>query len=108
TPRRNENASPSCGSSAAKPNAASAVLRARMPGVSKVWLSGTTPSHDQRSLVSFKPALPVIAAGRRTEAAVSLPSASTAQPSAGGTPAPLDEPPGDRCAVASHGLRGAP
>ena len=108
TRRRNAKASPRCGSSAAKPNAASAMLRAKMPGVSKVWLSGTMPSHDQRSLVSFSPALPVIAAGSRTEAAVSLPSARSAEPSASETPAPLDEPPGERYAIASHGLRGAP
>ena len=65
-----------------------------MPGVSKVKLSGTMPSVDQRSLVNFKPALPVIAAGKRTEAAVSVPKAKSAEPSQSETPAPLDEPPG--------------
>ena len=84
------------------------MLRARMPGVSKVKLSGTMPSLDQRSLVNFKPALPVIAAGKRTEAAVSLPKAKSAEPSQSETPAPLDEPPGERCAVASQGLYGLP
>ena len=84
------------------------MLRVRMPGVSKVKLNGTMPSVDQRSLVIFNPALPVIAAGSRTEAAVSLPNASRAEPSHSDTPAPLDEPPGERCAVASQGLYGLP
>jgi hypothetical protein len=59
-------------------------------------------------MVTFKPALPVMQAGMRTEPAVSLPNASTAEPSSRLTPAPLDEPPTERCAVASHGLYGAP
>jgi hypothetical protein len=84
------------------------MLRARMPGVSKVKLSGTMPAVDQRSLVIFRPALPVMAAGSRTEAAVSLPKANKAEPSHSDTPAPLDEPPGERCALASQGLYGAP
>lgn len=108
TPRRKARPSPRSGSSAAKLKPASAMLRARMPGVSSVKLSGTMPSVDQRSLVSFKPALPVIDAGKRTEAAVSVPKARSAEPSQSETPAPLDEPPGERCAVASQGLRGLP
>jgi hypothetical protein len=108
TSRRKASPSPRSGSSAAKPKAASAMLRARMPGVSNVKLSGTIPSVGQRPLVSFKPALPVTAAGRRTEAAVSVPKARSAEPSQSETPAPLDEPPGERCVVASQGLRGAP
>jgi hypothetical protein len=63
---------------------------------------------DQRPIVTFKPALPVMQAGMRTEPAVSLPNASTAEPSSRLTPAPLDEPPTERCAAASHGLYGAP
>src|SRR5215471_6199295 len=108
TRRMNSKPSPSEGSSAAKPNAASAMLRAKIPGVSKVWLNGTMPSLDQRSLVIFKPALPVIAAGRRTEPAVSLPKANSAEPSHSEMPAPLDDPPGERCALASQGLYGLP
>src|SRR5262249_19870648 len=108
TRRRNAKESPSCGSSAAKLKAASAMLRARMPGVSKVKLSGTMPSEDQRCLVIFRPALPVIAAGSRTEAAVSLPNANSAEPSHNETPAPLDDPPGGRCVLASQGLYGLP
>ena len=50
-----QNANPSLrwGSSAAKLNAASAMLRVSMPGVSSVKLSGTSPRVDQRPLVSF-------------------------------------------------------
>jgi len=96
--------SPRCGSSAAKLKAASAMLRARIPGVSKLKLSGTMPSVDQRSLVIFSPALPVTAAGRRTEAAVSEPKATSAEPSHSDTPAPLEEPPGERCTLVSQAL----
>ena len=76
--------------------------------MSNVKDSGTTPAVDQRPIVTFSPALPVIEAGMRTEPAVSLPNASKAEPSRRLTPAPLDEPPTERCAAASHGLYGAP
>ena len=92
------------GSSAAKPKARSHTLRASRPGVSNVKDSGTTPSVDQRPIVTFSPALPVMQAGMRTEPAVSLPNASNAEPSSRLTPAPLDDPPTERCAAASHGL----
>src|SRR5262245_65432892 len=95
TLRMNAKPSPRCGSSAAKLKPASAMLRARMPGVSKEKLSGTMPSLDQRSLVIFKPALTVIAAGKRTEAAVSLPKASSGEHSQSGTLDKLDRPHGD-------------
>jgi len=72
--------------------------------VSKVGDSGTTPSAGQRPSVTFRPTAPVIDAGTRTEPAVSLPRASSAEPSSRLTPAPLDEPPGARCAAASQGL----
>jgi len=36
------------------------------------------------------------------------PKANRAEPSHSETPAPLDEPPGERCALASHGLYGLP
>src|SRR5690348_16245767 len=108
TRRRKAKLSPRQESSAAKLKAASAMLRARIPGVSRVELSCTMPSVDQRSFVSFRPALPVIAPGKRTEAAVSVPNANSAEPSHDETPAPLDEPPGERCAVVSQGLRGLP
>src|SRR5215471_12216682 len=82
----------------------SATLRASSPGVSNVKDSGTTPAVDQRPIVIFSPALPVIEAGMRTEPAVSLPNASKADPSRRLTPAPLDEPPTERCAAASQGV----
>ena len=75
-----------------------------VPGVSKVGDKGTTPSVDQRPSVTFKPTFPVMHAGIRTEPAVSLPKASSAEPPSRLTPAPLDEPPGARCAAGSHGL----
>src|SRR5262249_23618791 len=108
TRRRKANPPPRWGSSAAKPKPASAIVRARIPGVSNEKLSGTIPAVDQRSLVNFKPALPVIAAGKRTEAALSVPKAKGAEASQGGTLAPLDGPPGSRCGIASQGLRGLP
>jgi Molybdate transporter of MFS superfamily len=74
------------------------------PGVSKVEDSGTTPSVGQRPSVTFGPTVPVMHAGIRTEPAVSLPKASSAEPSSRLMPAPLDEPPGARCARESHGL----
>ena len=92
------------GSTAPKPYATSATLRASTPGVSNVKERGTIPSVDQRPSVTFRPTLPVMDAGMRTEPAVSLPKASCAEPSRRLTPAPLDEPPTERWALASHGL----
>ncbi len=96
------------GSIAAKASATSATLRARTPGVSKVWLNGTMPSVDQRPAVTLRPTVPVALAGIRTEPAVSVPSAISAEPSSNATPAPLDEPPGERSCATSQGLRGQP
>ncbi len=94
------------GSSAAKAYAASLTLRVSTPTVSSVELSGTAPATDQRPTLVFSPTFPVMLAGTRTEPAVSVPSAISADPSARLTPAPLLEPPGTRCASASQGLRG--
>lgn len=47
-------------------------------------------------------------AGRRTEPAVSEPSAIKAEPSRNDTPAPELEPPGTRWWLSSQGLRGVP
>src|ERR1700746_1525217 len=47
-------------------------------------------------------------AGSPPDPALSLPNASKAEPSRRLTPAPLDEPPTERCGAASHGLYGAP
>src|SRR5258705_6962108 len=63
---------------------------------------------DRRIIVTINPVLRLSKAGLRPEPAVSLPNASTAEPSSRLTPAPLDEPPTERCAVASQGLYGAP
>ena len=60
---------------------ASETLRASRRGVSNVEDSGTTPSVDQRPSVTSNPPVPVIEAGIRTEPAVSLPQASSADPS---------------------------
>ena len=52
--------------------------------------------------------MPHHAAGRRTEPPVSVPIATGARPAATATPEPLEEPPGVRCTVGSHGFRGVP
>ena len=52
--------------------------------------------------------MPQSAAGMRQEPPVSLPSATTAMPSATATPEPEELPPGMRLAARSQGLRGVP
>src|SRR5687767_14396900 len=47
-------------------------------------------------------------AGKRTEPPVSVPMAAGVRPPATATPEPLEEPPGVRCTLRSHGLRGVP
>ena len=79
-----------------------------MPGVSRVGLRGTSPSVGQRPYVFFMPTVPVSEAGERIEAAVSLPNATTAEPSHRLTPAPQEEPPGTRTVSASQGFTGVP
>ena len=86
--------------------AASATERVRNPGVSKLPLSGTMPAVDQRPIVTLRPTLPVTLAGMRTEPPVSVPNASTADPSAMLTPAPELEPPVPLCSEATHRMRG--
>jgi hypothetical protein len=84
--------------------------------VSKVEDSGTTPSAGQRPSVTFRPTVPVMQAGIRTEPAVSLPKASSAEPSKRLTPAPrpwATRRPRDICIDLPHelaeviGVRGA-
>ena len=101
-------ASPGTASSAAKPSAASAALRARMPGVSSVSLCCSRPSVVQRPRLTLIPTVPVQLAGMRTDPVVSEPSASIDEPCHRPTPAPELEPPPTRCVAPSHGLRGAP
>jgi hypothetical protein len=57
-------------------------------------------------MVGFSPTTPHIAAGRRTDPAVSEPSAPKAIPAATAAPEPLDEPPDIR--PVSCGLRQGP
>src|SRR5215475_12544944 len=78
------------------------------PGVSRVEDSGRTPYVLIRPAVTLSPAMPHQAAGRRTEPPVSVPMATGARPAATATPEPLDEPPGVRCTVRSHGFLGVP
>src|SRR5437879_12459759 len=61
-----------------------------------------------RPAVTLRPTTPHHAAGRRTEPPVSVPMATGARPAATATAEPLDEPPGVRCTVRSHGFHGVP
>ncbi len=74
--------------------------------MSKLGASGQTPSTLTRPSVVLSPTTPQHAAGTRIEPPVSLPSATSASPSATATAEPLDDPPGMRSA--SSGLRGVP
>ena len=64
-----------------------------MPGVSIEGDKGSMSSVGHRETVSFKPAVPVSAAGRRTEPLVSLATATRAVSCHSDTGAPLDDPP---------------
>ena len=61
-----------------------------------------------RPAVTFSPTIPHHPAGNRTDPPVSVPMATGTRPAATATPEPLDEPPGVRCTLRSHGLRGVP
>jgi len=76
------------------------------PTVSMDDASGYTPWAGTRPQVVFRPTTPQQAAGIRTEPPVSVPSATSASPTATATAEPLDEPPGTR--RASSGLVGIP
>src|SRR2546430_16707109 len=78
------------------------------PCVSSVVESGSTPKVLTRPTLTLRPTMPHHEAGRRTEPPVSVPIAAGASPAATATPEPLDEPPGVRCTLASHGFHGAP
>ena len=52
--------------------------------------------------------MPLSAAGTRTEPPVSEPMAKAHRPAATATAEPLDEPPGSRWVLASHGFHGVP
>ena len=66
------------------------------------------PSVGMRPTVVFSPVSPHIAEGIRTEPPVSVPIAHGTSRAATATPEPLEEPPGARWIVMSHGLRGVP
>ena len=89
-------------------SAASSTSRVIGPGVSSVWLSGSTPKVLMRPIVVFRPVIPFQAAGTRTDPPVSVPIAHGARRAATATPEPEDEPPGARCVEESHGFHGVP
>ncbi len=64
------------------------------------------PSTLHRPILVLNPTFPVILAGIRTDPAVSVPKAMSAESTAKLTPAPLDDPPGTRCSSRSQGFRG--
>ena len=61
-----------------------------------------------RPNVTLSPTRPLNADGMRTEPPVSLPMPAGASRAATATPVPLDEPPGVRWVLRSHGFHGAP
>src|SRR2546423_14770364 len=70
------------------------MLRAKAPIVSRVRESCSTPVRGMRPCVGLKPYTPQNDAGRITEPAVWLPSASGTIDAATAAAEPLDEPPG--------------
>ena len=81
---------------------------ASIPGVSKELLRRVIKFVDQRFFVVFRPTVPVIEADTRTDPPVSVPNAMSADPCHRLTPAPLLDPPGTLCWLASHGFLGVP
>ena len=79
---------------------------ASTPTWSQVSDSGNTPSVDSPPRAGFRPTTPHSAAGVRTLAPVSVPSASGRCPAATAAAQPEDEPPVIR--VGSCGLRAGP
>jgi hypothetical protein len=76
------------------------------PAVSSVHASGVMPWLLTRPMVGLSPAIPLNAAGSRTEQPVSVPIAPAHSLAATAAPEPPLEPPGVR--PVSHGLRAAP
>src|SRR5690606_38227006 len=64
------------------------------PTVSKLGASGTTPSRGVIPVVGLNAKAPQYAAGRHTEAAVCVPSATGTTPAPTAAAEPLLEPPG--------------
>src|SRR4051812_21994416 len=83
-------------------SAASRTLAVIGPGVSWLWLIGTTCVRLTRPTVGFSPTIPLIAEGQVTEPSVSVPIASRTSPAATAAPDPLDDPHALRSSA--HGL----
>src|SRR5215210_6135191 len=87
-------------------SAASRTLAVIGPGVSWLWLIGTTWVRLTRPTVGFSPTIPLADAGQVTDPSVSVPIASRTSPAATAAPLPLDDPHGLRSSA--HGLRVCP
>ena len=83
--------------------ATSFTLRPIGPGVSWLWLIGTTKVRLTSPTVGLKPTMPLIAAGQVIEPSVSVPIANALNPAARAAPLPEDEPPAER--FRAYGLR---
>src|SRR3984957_3788914 len=94
------------GSISRMPSSAAATSPPSSPMVSTDGASGYAPSIGTRPQVVFRPTTPQHAAGTRDEPAPSVPSATSASPTATATAEPLDEPPGSR--RGSSGFTGVP
>ena len=76
--------------------AASRTVRVIGPGVSWVWLIGTTCVRETRPTVGFNPTRPLTDAGQEIEPSVSVPMAAAAKLAATATPDPALDPQGER------------
>ena len=94
------------GSNRPNPSSTAATSAPRGPTGSPAAASGYTPRAGTRPQVVFRPTTPQQAAGIRTEPPVSVPSATSASPTATATADPLEEPPGRR--RGSSGFTGVP
>ena len=77
-------------------SAASRTFSVIGPGVSWLWLIGTTWVRLTRPTVGLKPTMPLIAAGQVIEPSVSVPIAAGTIPEATATALPDEEPQGLR------------
>src|ERR1700737_680398 len=87
---------------------ASQADRVMGPRVSKAWDRSAHPNRLISPVVVLRPVMPFREAGIRIEPPVSEPIAAAARPAATATAEPLDEPPGTRWVVISHGFFGVP
>src|SRR5207237_8384535 len=77
-------------------NAASRTVKVIGPGVSWLWLIGTTWVRLTKPTVGLKPTMPLIAAGQVIEPSVSVPIAAGTMPAETAAPLPEEEPQGLR------------